>query len=192
MADWEVPAHADLPAHVDLVRVEYRKYDGRPHRGYPAIRLGTDEFGTWLGVPGGEFIHAARSAGFKYDDPYVLLVPVHAWWTAMFNAPARRTEVYCDITTPAVWADDRVQLIDLDLDVRRRRDADDVELLDEDEFALHREQFGYPAEVVRHAREAAEYLLGAFRSGAEPFAGGYRGWLDRVLRPDTPKRPTDR
>jgi uncharacterized protein len=169
---------ATAAAHLDLVRVEYRKFDGRAHRGYPALRLGSDEHGTWLGVPGGDFITSGGT--FKYDDPYVLLVPRDAWWTAMFNSPPRRTEIYCDVTTPAVWADDRVQIIDLDLDVRRRRGSSVVELLDEDEFAEHLKEFAYPSEVIDEARAAAEFLLAAIRSGREPFAGGYHHWLDQV------------
>ena len=43
-----------------LGAVDYRKYDGSPHRAYPALRLGEDEHGTWLGVPGGDFIEARR------------------------------------------------------------------------------------------------------------------------------------
>ncbi len=171
----------DAAAHVDLVRVEYRKFDGRPHRGYPAVRLGEDEHGIWLGVPGGDFIEAARPALFKYNDPYVLLVPPDSWWTAMFNSAPRRTEVYCDVTTPAVWADDRVQVIDLDLDVRRRRDTQLVELLDEDEFAAHSEEMAYPTSVVEHARAAAQFLLDTMGSGGEPFASRYHHWLDQVL-----------
>lgn len=165
----------------ELVRVEYTKYDGRPHRGYPAIRLGDDEHGTWIGVPGREFIEATRPFEFKYEDPYVLLVPRHRWWTAMFNAPTRRTEIYCDIATPAAWDGDVVRMVDLDLDVRRRRDADEVELLDEDEFEAHRQRFGYPDDVVMSARAASRFLLTALRTGAEPFAGGYHLWLDKVL-----------
>ncbi|HEY1487867.1 MAG TPA: DUF402 domain-containing protein [Micromonosporaceae bacterium] len=184
MAGW------DATSHVDLVRVEYRKYDGRPHRSYPAVRLGDDEFGTWLGVPGGDFIEATHAAGFKYDDPYVLLVPVDSWWTAMFNSPPRRTEIYCDIATPAVWADDRVQLIDLDLDVRRRRGSTEVELLDEDEFAAHSEEFGYPVDVIKEAWAAANLLLDSMRRGDEPFAGHYHHWLDQVA--DTPKGSSGR
>ncbi|HEY2792662.1 MAG TPA: DUF402 domain-containing protein [Micromonosporaceae bacterium] len=174
-------------AHVDLVRVEYHKYDGSPHRNYPALRLGTDEHGTWLGVPGGSFIRATQTAGFKYDDPYVLLVPVDKWWTAMFNSPERRTEIYCDIATPAVWADDRVQLIDLDLDVRRRRDSTEAELLDADEFAAHSDKFGYPVDVIKSAWEAADFLLDAVGRNEQPFGGDYHRWLDQVL--DTPNRP---
>jgi protein associated with RNAse G/E len=182
MMDWDADAQGDL------VQVDYRKYDGRPHRRYPAVRLGADEHGVWLGVPGGEFIEATQSSGFKYDDPYVLLVPDHAWWTAMFNSTPRRTEIYCDIATPAIWAENEVHLIDLDLDVRRRRGTTEVELLDEDEFAEHSEAFGYPTEVISQAWAAAHFLLAAIRDGQEPFAGGYHRWLDQVTDPGATTR----
>ena len=80
--------------------------------------------------------------------PFVLLVPHDAWWTAMFNAPPRRTEVYCDVTTPATWVGTtEVTVVDLDLDVRRRRWGV-IERLDEDEFAHHGAEFGYDESVV--------------------------------------------
>jgi hypothetical protein len=37
----------------DVVRVVYRKYDGRAHRDYPARRLAEDDLGTWLGIAAG-------------------------------------------------------------------------------------------------------------------------------------------
>jgi protein associated with RNAse G/E len=161
----------------DVVRVEYHKFDGSPHRSYPALRLGEDEHGVWLGVPQ----HTFSAESFKYEDPYVLLIPHAQWYTAMFNAPPRRTEVYCDITTPADWAaDDQVQLVDLDLDVRRRRVTRSVELVDQEEFELHRLRFSYPDEVVEQAWKAAHWLVRALADGTEPFAGGYHAWLDLV------------
>jgi protein associated with RNAse G/E len=162
-----------------VVRVDYRKFDGSAHRHYPAMRLGEDEHGSWLGVPA-DFIRNASPDTFKYADPYVLLVPRHAWWTAMFNAPPRRTEIYCDVTTPALWSGDSVRVADLDLDVRRRRDEGAVELLDEDEFEMHRLRFGYPPDVVVAAWSAARWLMSALLDRTEPFGSGYRYWLDQV------------
>jgi protein associated with RNAse G/E len=162
-----------------VVRVRYFKFDGSAHRSYPAIRLGSDVHGDWLGVPSGEFIEAAIT-DFKYTDPYVLLVPPHAWWTAMFNRPPRRTEVYCDITTPAVWDDEGVVLTDLDLDVRRRREHLVVELVDEDEFAENRLRYGYPDDVVAAAWDAADWLLKSLDDGTEPFRADFQRWLDKV------------
>ncbi len=124
----------------------------------------------------------STTAGRRVEQiPFVLLVPHDAWWTAMFNPPPRTSEVYCDITTPARWRGDTVHLIDLDLDVVRRRDTGLVELRDEDEFAEHRLRFGYPDDAGRRApRRPREWLYDALGDGTEPFASAYRKWLALV------------
>ncbi len=164
----------------DVVRVQYRKYDGRQHRDYPALRLADDDLGTWLGVKlGTPSVYHGRPS--VEAIPFVLFVPHHAWWTAMFNPPPRSSEVYCDITSPARWTGDaEVHLFDLDLDVVRRRTTGLVELLDEDEFAEHRLEFGYPEELVTEAYAAARWLRGALADGSEPFASAYHARLARV------------
>jgi len=164
----------------EIVRVVYTKYDGSAHRDYPAGRLSEDDLGVWVGVPRGtrSVYHGRPSVE---QIPFVLLIPHNAWWTAMFNPPPRTSEVYCDITTPARWEGDTVHIIDLDLDVVRRRDSGRVELRDEDEFGEHRERFGYPDEVVAEAYAAAEKLLVALGDGTEPFATEYRKWLALVV-----------
>lgn len=164
----------------DVVRVVYRKYDGTAHRDYPARRLAEDDLGTWLGVTAGtrSVYHGRPSVE---QIPFVLLVPHDAWWTAMFNPPPRTSEVYCDIATPAEWTGDTVHIVDLDLDVVRRRATGAVELRDEDEFEEHRQRFGYPEELVAEGHAAAEWLYQALGDGTEPFATTYRKWLALVL-----------
>jgi hypothetical protein len=164
----------------DLVRVRYRKYDGSAHRDYPARRLGTDDHGTWLGVDAGT-VSTYHGGPSVERIPFVLLVPERAWWTAMFNPPPRTSEIYCDITTPARWEGDHtVYLVDLDLDVVRRRRTGAVELRDQDEFDDHRVRFGYPQELVRQAMAAAVWLQDALRDRTQPFASTYRRFLGRV------------
>ncbi|MEQ4302573.1 DUF402 domain-containing protein [Plantactinospora sp. B6F1] len=164
----------------DVVRVVYRKYDGAAHRDYPARRLTEDDLGVWLGVTAGtESVYHGRPS--VEQIPFVLLVPHDAWWSAMFNPPPRTSEVYCDIASPARWEGETVHLIDLDLDVVRRRGTGLVELRDEDEFAEHRARFGYPEETVGRARAAAEWLYVALGDGTEPFASAYRKWLALVV-----------
>ena len=164
----------------DVVRVVYRKYDGSAHRDYPARRLAEDDLGTWLGVTAGtRSVYHGRPSVERI--PFVLLVPHDAWWTGMFNPPPRTSEVYCDITSPAQWNGDRVDLVDLDLDVVRRRATGRVELRDEDEFAVHRARFGYPDELVGRAEAAAEWLYEALGDGTEPFASAYQKWLVLVV-----------
>jgi protein associated with RNAse G/E len=164
----------------EMVRVVYTKYDGTAHRDYPARRLTEDDLGIWVGVTRGtsSVYHGRPSVE---QIPFVLLIPHDAWWTGMFNPPPRTSEVYCDITTPARWEGDTVHIIDLDLDVVRRRESGLVELRDEDEFEVHRHQFGYPEDVVEQAQAAARKLLVALGDGAEPFATQYRKWLADVV-----------
>jgi protein associated with RNAse G/E len=164
----------------EIVRVVYTKYDGSAHRDYPARRLHEDDIGIWVGVPRGT-ASVYRGRPSVEQIPFVLLIPHQAWWTAMFNPPPRTSEVYCDITTPARWENDTVHIIDLDLDVVRRRDSGRVELRDEDEFADHRVRFGYPDDLVGEAYAAARELLVRLGDGTEPFATGYRKWLSTVV-----------
>jgi len=164
----------------EMVRVVYTKYDGSAHRDYPARRLAEDDLGTWVGVTRGtSSVYHGRAS--VEQIPFVLLIPQYAWWTGMFNPPPRTSEVYCDITTPARWQDDTVHIVDLDLDVVRRRESGLVELRDEDEFEQHRERFGYPDDVVAEAQAAARKLMVELGDGTEPFATEYRKWLADVV-----------
>jgi protein associated with RNAse G/E len=166
------------------MRVVYRKYDGSLHWHTSARHLGEDEYGAWLGCPPDTVAQRGDDPPVIHPQAHVLLFPRDAWWTAAFNAEPQKTEIYCDVTTVPVWRDGEVTMVDLDLDVRRRRDGT-VEILDEDEFAVHRERYGYPADVVAAARAATEWLERALSDGVEPFAGGYQRWLAQVAGAET-------
>lgn len=169
------------------VRVVYTKYDGSLHWNFTMRYLGEDEHGIWLGAGPGLVGRRGHDHEVVFKEAQVLLFPRRdggardAWWTAAFNAAPARTEIYCDIATPARWPDPgQVTMVDLDLDVVRRRADQRVEIVDGDEFDEHQRQYGYPAQVIREAEQAAAWLRHALSAGAEPFAGDYRGWLAQV------------
>jgi uncharacterized protein len=163
------------------VRVVYTKYDGSLHWQHPMRYLGSDEDGVWLGAPAGTAVQRGNEPPIVLEQPWVQLIPDGEWWTAAFNDEPTATEIYCDITTEPRWLHPgEVTMVDLDLDVVRRRHGGQVLLLDEDEFADHQVRYGYPAEVIRQAEQAATWLLAAIRTRTEPFGTGYRRWLDRV------------
>jgi uncharacterized protein len=169
-----------VPVTNDLVRVVYRKYDGSLHWNQPGRILGEDEFGIWVGGRAGTPVWRGEQLVNPAEHDHVLLFPRDGWWTGMFNAAPHRTEVYCDITTVPNWpTPDVVTMVDLDLDVRRRRTGT-VEILDEDEFAAHQVRYGYPHEVIEQALAAAEWLATALTDRIEPFGGRYHHWLDAV------------
>ncbi len=169
------------------VRVVYTKYDGSLHWNFTMRYLGEDEHGIWLGAGPGLVGRRGHDHEVVFKEAQVLLFPRpdggarDAWWTAAFNAAPARTEIYCDIATPARWPDPgQVTMVDLDLDVVRRRADQRVEIVDGEEFDEHQRRYGYPAQVIREAEQAAAWLRHALSAGAEPFAGDYRGWLAQV------------
>jgi uncharacterized protein len=163
------------------VRVVYTKFDGSLHWHQTTRYLGEDEHGIWVGARAGSTTRRGAEPPIVLDQPFVELIPNGQWWTAVFNGAPARTEIYCDIATPARWRDEHeVTMVDLDLDVVRMRADQRVLLLDEDEFAEHQVRYAYPADVIAQAEQAAAWLLEAIGAGAEPFARGYRTWLDLV------------
>jgi protein associated with RNAse G/E len=163
------------------VRVVYTKYDGSLHWHQTMRHLGEDEHGVWLGAPAGLIARRGYDLSIVIEEPHLMLFPRDVWWTAVFNGAPSTTEIYCDISTPPRWPNSaEVTMVDLDLDVIRRRADQRVELVDEDEFAENQVRYGYPADVVRQAELAAAWLQGAIAGGAEPFAGDYLSWFDQI------------
>lgn len=90
-------------------------------------------------------------------------------------APAS-TVINTDICTPTKRRSNILSFIDLDLDVREVDDSD-VEILDRDEFDLHRARYGYPDAVVSTAEAACVEVVQLMTSGQEPFGAAARPWL---------------
>jgi uncharacterized protein len=171
----------DASTNDGLVQVNYRKYDGTLHWNLRMRRLGEDEHGIWLGLPARSVMRKGHNPAVPLPEAHVILFPRDAWWTATFNAAPRRTEVYCDITTPPEWpSPDEVTMVDLDLDVLRKRESELPLLVDEDEFAEHQVRYAYPDEVIRAAQAAADWLMAAVAGETGPFGGVHRQWLSMV------------
>jgi protein associated with RNAse G/E len=132
---------------------------------------------VWLGAPSGTVWQRGSEPGVALP-PSVTLIPRDSW-VAAFNAAPAKYEMYIDLSTVPVWSGDQVTMVDLDLDVVRYRADGAVRLLDEDEFAEHRVQLGYPETVVHTVTQTARQLLTDVVV-AEPFTAAYRPWLSQV------------
>jgi uncharacterized protein len=163
------------------VRVVYTKYDGSLHWHQTMYYLGDDEHGVWLGAGPGSSARRGSEPPVVFAQATALLIAPGQWWTAVFNDEPANVEIYCDVTTPVRWPQPgEVTMVDLDLDVLRLRSDRQVLLDDEDEFAEHQVRYGYPAEVISQAEQAAGWLLGAVGSAVEPFGSASRAWLDKA------------
>ena len=170
-------------SHVTDVRVVYRKFDGRLHWQTTLQRLGEDEHGVWLGTPPGGAWQRAGGPWVTVHGPRLMLAPRDRWWTARFNSEAdSRTEVYCDVAAVPEWtAPDELTIVDLDLDVVRLHGTGEVSLLDADEFAEHRQRYGYPPAVVDAALASSSWLLSAVANFEEPFGTASTQYLALIM-----------
>ena len=156
------------------------KHPRTPHWRYEAIHLGTDEHGTWLGIPGGTPAQRGKEPQTTFRLPLVKLIPDGAWWTMEVNGYPGEPEIYVDICTPASWSGtELVEMVDLDLDVIRMRDGT-VQLIDEDEFEQHRRDLGYPPSMVTNTRVTAAEMVLAVEARRPPFDDTGRRWLEKL------------
>ncbi|HEX3221327.1 MAG TPA: DUF402 domain-containing protein [Nocardioides sp.] len=164
----------------DRVRLEMEKWGGRPHWHIPAVWLGTDEHGDWLGIPAGTPM-ARPGLELVSEHHQVGLVPtsgtsVERGFLPTFHRAPAHVWVYVDMTTPPVWDGDVVRAVDLDLDVIRGRDGA-VVVDDEDEFAEHSVSFGYPPDIVALAEASRDRVHAAILEEDAPYDGSHERWF---------------
>jgi protein associated with RNAse G/E len=161
------------------VRLERHKYPDIAHYEYDATHLGDDEHGSWFWAPSDNVVRRGGEELFRTRSPSLYLVPVDKPWMVWFapQSPQFDFNVYVDVGTAPVRERGRITMIDLDLDVVRDDDGV-VRVLDEDELELHRVQYGYPPELVDHARAVTSEVVALLERNEEPFATVWRRWSD--------------
>jgi hypothetical protein len=158
------------------------KWGARPHWEYDARWLGEDEHGEWLGIPAGTLM-TRPGATYVAPTDQIGLVPAadaeDRGWLAWFHAAGSHVVVYVDITTAPSWDGTVLRAVDLDLDVIRMT-AGEVKIDDEDEFAEHQLEFGYPPEIIVGARASCDLVHAAVLAQAAPYDGTALTWLAQV------------
>lgn len=168
----------------DPVRVEMAKWGDRPHWAFDAVWLGSDEHGDWFGIPSGTPMdrpgaHVVTRTDQVGLSPSVALPEDERGWAATFHAEGGPMRTYVDITTPPVWDDTTLRMIDLDLDVVCGPSGR-IWVDDEDEFAEHRVELGYPDEVVEAALRSCDVVHARMTAGHPPYDGSHARWLQRL------------
>ena len=165
---------------IETVQMQGMKWPDRPYRSHHATRLGEDEHGLWLwAAQGTPVTDAVRDTAVELPCNFLVLVPPGTWWMATWMFGWQDIDLYIDIVVPLRRTHNGLMIVDLDLDVVRLTDGR-VELWDEDEFAAHRDEFGYPPEIVASALGTAEELMGLVDAGKDPLGSPPGRWLDQI------------
>ena len=164
---------------MDVVQIDFRKWDGSRHWQFAMKRLGEDEHGLWLWSPPGSDMQRGYEPMRKSSSVNLKLIPDGKWWTAIWSWQSK-VDLYVDIITPPTWNGATVTMVDIDLDVMRLPDGR-VEVVDEDEFEQHRMEFEYPPRLVDNARATAARMAVALEARHEPFGATAEAWMEQAV-----------
>ena len=164
---------------MDVVHIDFRKWDGRRHWQFEMRVLGEDEHGLWLWSPAGSAMQRGHEPMRQSPRINVKLIPEDKWWTAIWN-DQHDVELYVDIITPPSWNGATVTMVDIDLDVMRWTDGR-VEIADEDEFEEHQVTMDYPQRLIDTARATTARLAVAVEARHEPFGAIGDAWMSKAI-----------
>jgi uncharacterized protein len=162
-----------------IIEVHGFKWPHRPTAVALAYRLGADAFGQWLGIRRGSPWWAAdksRSGVFEYS--FVKLIPPGTFWTACFHP--RDPIVDVDIVLPVCWSGNKLEEVDLELDILRAANGA-VSVRDQDEFDRLRTAWDMPGDIAAQAQATCEHVRTLVEQGAEPFSSAGQAWLARFI-----------
>lgn len=173
----------------DPVLVRFTKWGGGGHWELPGLLLGSDGFGSWVGLaPGDPMTRLGHEVRLAYARVLAFAAD-EVGFVASFNeridgVEAARSGTYVDITTHPVWGltpsgQPEVSMVDLDLDVVQVWSGV-VSVADEEEFSAHQVSLGYPEDIVAHAVQWRDKVLNMMHAGESPFDGRASHWLDQL------------
>ena len=169
----------------------WRKWDGSPHWEHDCVYVGSDHWGDWVGQPTGWRSHRP-GRDFMTESPNVTLLPPGGTWAGTFygDGHPRHVRIFIDLAWDAQWSGAEPTAIDMDLDVVRCDDERGIFIDDEDEWAEHRVQYGYPVGVQAALEQKAAELKRRVEASEPPFDDATaQHWLDRLtaLAPVIPR-----
>jgi protein associated with RNAse G/E len=158
------------------VHVSSTKYDGSLHYRYSCAVAADDGDRLLAFAPAGTPMHSYRGAR-SAPRHFLRVHDTSSFWNleVMWEPDWRPNKHYVNIAMPSTWDDGTLRFVDLDLDISWWADGR-VLLLDTEEFAEHRERFGYPDWLVEQAWAAVDEVRGLISRRAAPFDGALYGW----------------
>jgi hypothetical protein len=172
------------------IYVNYRKWPDTLHWHFTVYPLGNDVHGAWFCLPDGAVVQKGSGTP-QTSRTSIMLLPVHSRWVASWNTDKTKPhELYIDVIKLINADSSEIAMIDLDLDVARTWEGQ-VEILDREEFELHRKVLQYPKDVVEQAEGTAELLAKLVRNREEPFGVVGDTWRANLVSRGTGKLGTD-
>jgi uncharacterized protein len=114
-------------------------------------------------------IHHTKNKVFTVNNASLEFFSLKEWFTAAMEVEDGNViSAYCNVAKPAVFINDEIRFIDLDLDYIREKN-NEWKVVDEEEFESNSIKYKYPVELKNEAVKALAMLKEEVRKGNFPF-----------------------
>lgn len=157
----------------ETIHIQALKYGNRSHYEWDTTLLEKRETGLFvLAHKGRQLHHHTKGKVFTMENWAVEYFPFDEWFTASAEVvDGQIMQMYCNICQPPQMKEQLVSFIDLDIDLIFRNRT--WEVVDEDEFELHTQRFGYPPDLIERVRSEVERLQERIEQKGFPFDGTF-------------------
>lgn len=152
----------------DKLQIQSYKHDGKVYRNWDDTIL-LEENDSYI-VCVNNKIKVTEIDGRKWTtkEPAIIFFYKDNWFNIISQFKKDGIYYYCNIATPYVLEDKTIKYIDYDLDLRIFPDGT-YKILDEGEYAYHKEKMEYPDSINKIVKQELNNLINMFKNKVGPF-----------------------
>ncbi len=157
-----------LPIVGEKADIQAYKHDGSLHRTWRnsyVIEASEDRI---VCVTDKTLVIEADGRRWQTREPAIYFLYARKWFNIIAMMRKNGVYYYCNIATPFVSDKEAIKNIDYDLDVKVWPDMS-YQILDENEYELHRKKMGYSDTLDRVLHQSMDSLIEMIKRKEEPF-----------------------
>ncbi|GIO27848.1 nucleoside tri-diphosphate phosphatase [Ornithinibacillus bavariensis] len=163
------------------IQIQSYKHNGHLHRVWESsiVLKGTEQ--VIIGANDRTLVLESDGRTWVTREPAICYFHSKHWFNIIGMLRDDGIHYYCNISSPFVYEDDAIKYIDYDLDLKVYPDMT-FDLLDEDEYQMHRNQMNYPGVLDRILYNNINDLQRWVHQRKGPFSPGFIDqWYERFL-----------
>ncbi len=161
-----------IPREGDKFQIHSYKHNGHIHRAWQEST--TLKASQYITIGGNERTLVTESDGRTWwtREPAICYFHYQNWFNVIGMLREDGIYYYCNLSSPFIYNEGTVKYIDYDLDIKVFPDMS-YAILDEDEYALHKEIMNYPDSIDRILQQNMALLINWIETRKGPFAPGF-------------------
>ncbi|WP_096271419.1 nucleoside tri-diphosphate phosphatase [Paucisalibacillus globulus] len=163
------------------IKIQSYKHNGIMHRVWESTMVlkGTEQ--VIIGANDKTMVVESDGRTWITREPAICYFHSKHWFNIIGMLRDDGIHYYCNISSPFVFEENAIKYIDYDLDLKVYPDMT-YDVLDEDEYQIHRDKMNYPDVLDRILYNNIEDLQRWVQQRKGPFAPGFIDqWYERFL-----------